>query len=149
MILTASHLTNVNQTAEEMRRLVCNYYADLGPWLAVPFIEFYHHVCNLPYVADPPGVETVSRPAYTLNANYCPRDCDDKAVLVASWWHGNGEPVRFVASSTKPNGRLHHVFCQLGNGLFIDSTFPKNAVFLGYYPFFAKVTKLIALTPFF
>ena len=149
MILTTSQLTNVKQTGQQMQRLVCSYWPDLGPWLAVPFMEFYRHVCELPYIPDPPGVETVSRPAYTLDAAYCPRDCDDKSVLIACWWHGNGEPIRFVATSTKPNKQLHHVFCQLKNGLFIDSTYKKNENCLGYYPFFDRVTRFYELTPFF
>lgn len=149
MLVSTWPLENVNQTGEKMRRLVCLYWPDLGAWLERPFVDFYVHVCRLPYIADPPGVETVSRPAYTLNGAYGPRDCDDKAVLCASWWHGHGRPVRFVASSTKPDKKLHHVFLQLDNGVFVDATYKKNQQFLGNYPYFSKLTKLIPLTPFF
>ena len=149
MYKTIKPLDSVYSTGAEMRRLVETYCIDLGAWLAVPFMQFYRHVCFLPYVPDPDNVETVSRPAYTLNGNYGPRDCDDKAVLCASWWHGHGRPVRFVASSTKPDKKLHHVFLQLDNGVFIDATYPKNAEFLGNYPYFGKITKIVPLTPFF
>ena len=149
MIQTTRQLDRVNQTGAEMRRLCVMYCKDLGPWLAVPFMQYYRHICELPYIPDPPGVETVSRPAYTLSGDYAPRDCDDKAVLAAAWWHGRGFPVRFVASSTKPNGKLHHVFCQLWNGLFIDPTYRKNENFIGFYPYFGKITRIIALTNFF
>jgi hypothetical protein len=103
----------------------------------------------LPYIPDPPEVETVSRPLYTLNASYSPRDCDDKSVLLAAWLHAHGEKCRFVATSTRPDKVLHHVFIQLENGLFVDATYKKNASFMGFYPFFRKVTYIKALTNFF
>lgn len=150
MELTTTHLDNVYQTAEQMRRLVETYFTDLGVWLFVPFIDFYRFVCNLPYIADPQNVEFVSRPGITVNPCFnIARDCDDKAVLLASWWHGHGRQKRFLASSTKPTGKLHHVFLQLDNGVCCDATYPKNAEFLGEYPYFDKVTRCVALTPFF
>ena len=103
MIRTVRHLKDVFQTGREMARLVCNYWTDLGPWLGVSFREYYIHICQLPYIADPEDVETVSRPAFTLRRDYAPRDCDDKAVLMACWCHGHGLKCRFVASSTRPD----------------------------------------------
>lgn len=150
MILTTDNLTSVYQTGEKMRRLVQNYYTDLGAWLNVPFLQFYRHVCDLPYIPDPKDVEFVSRPALTLDPNFTlARDCDDKSVLLGSWWNGHGEKKRFVASSTRPNGQLHHVFLQLDNGIYIDGTYPKNKFYFGVYPFFEKITRLIPLTEFF
>lgn len=149
MVETTRQLTNVNQTGAQMARLVKEYWPDLGAWLVRPFKAFYKYVCDLPYIPDPPGVETVSRPAYTLRPEYSPRDCDDKAVLIAAWLHGNGRRCRFVASSTKPNKKLHHVFVQLDDGTLIDATYSQNAEFLGNYPYFTKITKIIPLTPFF
>ena len=91
MKFTKKYLSSVEQTGAAMRRLACNYCADLGRWLSVPFVVYYRHVCELPYIPDPPEVETVSRPLYTLNARYSPRDCDDKSVLLAAWLHAHGE----------------------------------------------------------
>ena len=142
-------LLDVHQTADEMRRLSCSYCSDLGPWLKVPFYDFYVHVCELPYIDDPVDVETVSRPAFTLQYDYAPRDCDDKSVLLASWMVGNGEAVRFVASSTRPDKMLHHVFVQLKNGLYVDATYRKNKDYFGFYPYFPKITHIEALTGFF
>lgn len=113
-------------------------------------MAYYRYVCDLPYIKDPDGVEFVSRPALTLNPFFpVARDCDDKAVLLACWWSGNGGKKRFVASSTKPNKKLHHVFLQLENGIYIDGTYSKNKNFIGVYPYFEKITRLIALTDFF
>jgi hypothetical protein len=146
---TIKRLEDVYQTGEEMRRLVVQYWRDLGAWSKRPFCEFYKYVCELPYFDDPENVETVSRPGFLLNPLYSPRDCDDKAILCACWWHGNGVKCRFVASSTAPDGTLHHVFLQLQNGLLIDATFPENAATLGSYDYFEQITNFEPLTNFF
>lgn len=142
-------LQDVHQTADQMRRITELYYSDLGTWLRVPLFDFYIHVCALPYVSDPVGVETVSRPAYTLQRDYKPRDCDDKSVLLASWCQGNGLKKRFVSTSTRPDRRLCHVFVQLENGLLLDSTYPKFKDYIGLYPYFRRVTRFEALTELF
>lgn len=142
-------LQDVHQTADQMRRITEQYYSDLGMWLRVPLFDFYLHVCALPYVSDPVGVETVSRPAYTLKYDYKPRDCDDKSVLLASWCQGNGLKKRFVSTSTRPDRRLCHVFVQLENGLLLDSTYPKFKDYIGLYPYFRRVTRFEALTELF
>lgn len=149
MICRRQNLTDVFQTGREMRRLVCSYWGDLGRWLDVPFSYFYRHVCLLPYVSDPEQVETVSRPLYLLDEEYKPRDCDDKAVLCACWWHGHGVPVRFVAVSTQPSGELNHVFTQLENGLDIDATYREYVNYMGSYPYYPQVTNRENLTGFF
>lgn len=149
MIETVVYLKNVFQTAEEMRRLTETFFSDLGAWLSVPLLDFYRHVCALPYVADPIGIETVSRPLYTLKEDYKPRDCDDKSVLIASWCHGNGIKKRFVSTSTRPDKHLCHVFVQLENGLFIDPTYRKFMEYMGKYPYFNRVTKFKPLTELF
>ena len=150
MILTTDKLKDVYQTAFQMRRLVESYYLDLGPWLNVPFLDFYRYVCDLPYIPDPHNIEFVSRAALTINPFFnVARDCDDKAVLLGCWWHGHGDKCRFVASSTKKNKMLHHVFLQHETGLFFDATYCKNKNFLDFYPYFPRITKIIALTEFF
>lgn len=149
MLENIVQLRDVHQTADQMRRITELYYSDLGRWLRVPLFDFYLHVCALPYVSDPVGVETVSRPAYTLQRDYKPRDCDDKSVLIASWLQGNGLKKRFVSTSTRPDGRLCHVFVQLENGLLLDSTYPKFKDYIGLYPYFPRVTRFEALTALF
>ena len=149
MILRKKNLFDVYQTGREMRRLALSYCSDLGRWLNVPFLAYYRFVCNLPYIPDPVDIETVSRPLYTLCINYGPRDCDDKAVLLAAWFVAHGEKVRFVASSTRPDKKLHHTFLQMRNGLFLDATYDYNADFVGFYPFFPDLTKIEPLTSWF
>ena len=146
MIDVVRPLNDVTETAAEMMRITKQYYKDLGPWLGVPLIEYYIFVCSLPYIADPVGVETVSRPAYTLEPDYRPRDCDDKSVLLAAWCQGNNIKKRFVSTSCRPDRRLTHVFLQLENGLFLDSTYPKFRNYCGNYPYFNRVTRFEPLT---
>lgn len=146
MIVTKTILHDVHLTGQQMARLVSLYWSDLGAWLDRPFLEYYRFVCSLPYVSDPDNVETVSRPLFTLNPDYRPRDCDHKAVLLAAWWYGHGRPVRFVASSCKPSKTLGHVFIQVGDGLFFDATYNHYAEMLGNYPYFYRLTKLVPLT---
>lgn len=148
MITRRQKLRDVFQTAAEMRRLTLEYWRDLGPWLDAPFISFFNFVCALPYVEDPPECETVSRPAYTLQEGYRPRDCDDKAVLIASWLHGHGLPVRFVGVSTLQNRELCHVFTEC-DGLDIDATYPEYHGMLGKYPYYPQVTNREKLTNYF
>lgn len=147
MIITRP-LESVRQTGAEMRRLTEQHYTDLGRWLSAPFIHYYRHVCLLPYRPDPEDIETISRPAFTLRPEYSPRDCDDKSVLIASWFYGHGVPVRFIASSTRPDGVLHHVFVMIP-GLFVDATYPKHAEMLGNYDFMPKITNYDLLTEWF
>ena len=146
MKTTVKQLNDVFQTGREMARLVVSYWADLGPWLGVDFRTYYSYVCALPYVEDPEEVETVSRPAYTLQRDYRPRDCDDKAVLIACWLYAHGIQCRFVASSTRPDRVLHHVFVQAAKFGYIDATFDRYAGTLGNYDYFPAVTNLEPLT---
>ena len=148
MIINRRPLENVFQTAQEMRRLTLQYWRDLGAWLDAPFISFFNFVCALPYVEDPPDVETVSRPLYLLDESYEPRDCDDKAILIASWLHGHGLPVRFVGVSTLRNKELCHVFTEC-RGLDIDATYPEYHGILGKYPYYQQVTHRENLTNYF
>lgn len=149
MIRTNRHLYDVFQTGREMARLVRSYWSDLGPWLGASFWAYYTHVCKLPYVDDPEDVETVSRPIYTLNPAYRPRDCDDKAVLMACWFHGRGIRCRFVASSTRPDKQVHHVFLQVDGVGFVDATYNYYCKMIGNYDYFPYITELVALTEWF
>lgn len=148
-MITFSKLENVSQTADEMRRLVEEYAGDIGALSNLPFIFYYKLICSLPYVNDPRGVETVSRPAFLLEPGYSPRDCDDKSILLAAWCRCNGIKCRFVASSTRKNGKLHHVFLQLENGIFADATYKKFGKTPFYYDYFKKLTRICPISEFF
>lgn len=149
MITNRQQLRDVFQTAREMQRLTCSYWQDLGAWLRAPFIQYFNFVCALPYFEDPEECETVSRPLYTLNPSYRPRDCDDKSVLLASWIHGNGGRCRFIAVSTQKSGELNHVFVQAADGTDLDATYPEYHNLIGKYPYLGAVTARENLTEWF
>lgn len=151
-MITTRPLKDVFQTAAEMRRLTLAYWRDLGRWLDAPFIEYFNFVCALPYRSDPEQVETISRPAFTLRESYAPRDCDDKAVLIACWLHGHDIPARFVGVSTLKDCELCHVFTQAkttAGGLDLDATYNEYHNLIGNYPYFSQVTARENLTNYF
>lgn len=143
---TEAELTNVMQTGAEMARIVRTYWRDVRDFLDMPFGDYYRMVANLPYYPDPKGKETLSRPKYTLDPEYSPRDCDDKAILIGSWLYANGIPFRFIAVSGDKSKKLHHVFVLLdwcGKNVHADATYPRNT--LGYVKEWTKVVDISGL----
>lgn len=119
-------LIDRHQTGREMRALVGRYKKDLHRvtvrrgWRNVPvselsMSEIHKYVRDIPYRADTRPVEVVARPARILNGYDFPRgvDCKKKAVILAAWAACRGLPWRFVAMSSRPDKKFHHVFPQI------------------------------------
>jgi len=126
---TIRPLVSASQTAKEMERLVRTYSKDLGPKIKWSLPRIYDHVRALEFRPDPLGVETLSRPALTLQKDYPWRDCDDRAIILGSWCYENGIPFFFRASSKHPSKKLHHVYavCKIkGKEIPLDATYPRN-----------------------
>lgn len=64
---------------------------------------------NIRYIQDPPDVELVQTPQYTLQQQA--GDCDDQAVLLASLLMATGHPAQFVAVGLSGQP-LSHVMVQ-------------------------------------
>jgi transglutaminase-like putative cysteine protease len=64
---------------------------------------------NIRYVRDPPDVELVQTPQYTLGQRA--GDCDDQATLLASLLMATGHPAQFVAVGLSGQP-LSHVMVQ-------------------------------------
>jgi hypothetical protein len=129
--LTQTRLVSANDTAENMTRLVSLYANDLGDKINWPLQKFYDFVKRLPFKSDPPGHESIARPALTLQENWPWRDCDDKSILIGSWLYANKIPFKFQASSKAPSGHLHHVYVVArinGKPFVIDATYPRNTL---------------------
>jgi hypothetical protein len=127
--LTQTRLVSANDTAENMTRLVSLYANDLGDKINWPLQKFYDFVKGLPFKSDPPGHESIARPALTLQSSWPWRDCDDKSILIGSWLYSNKIPFKFQASSKAPSGLLHHVYVVArinGKPFVIDATYPRN-----------------------
>jgi transglutaminase-like putative cysteine protease len=64
---------------------------------------------NIRYINDPPTVELVQTPQYTLQQRA--GDCDDQSVLLASMLDSIGHPARFIAVGLS-GAPLSHVMVQ-------------------------------------
>ena len=145
-VFTSRRLESPQQTAREMLRIAQQYAGDLGEMARWPVKRFFDHVRKLPYRPDPPKAETLSRPLHTLKENFPFRDCDDKAILMGAWCHANGVPFGFYASSTRKDGRLHHVWTVAefpAGPVVLDPTYNHHKI--GILPQREKLTKIVFL----
>ncbi len=122
MRVSESVLKNKDQTAAEMYNLVEKYHDDLkniavvyngkkSMFCDLSLIDAFDVIKMIPYQQDQPPVEILSRPVY-IGTKGTGADCKKKAILMASWLKENDIPFRFVAMSTTPDRRVHHVFTQ-------------------------------------
>lgn len=122
-------LRSPDQTAAEMVRIAKAYHTDLGDKARWNLPRFYCFVRGLEFRPDPPNVEHLARPAFTMRQEWPFRDCDDKSILIGSWCFANGIPFRFCASSSREDKVLHHVYVIAkikGREVVIDATYPHN-----------------------
>lgn len=130
---TEKPLKHWKETVRVIGDFAIRYQADAFPLLGMDAPTVFRFVADLPYVADPIGKETVSRPLYTLDPSYEPRDCDDKTVLIGAWAEMHGHPWRIVVVGK--GNRPHHVFPEVflaGDWIPMDATYSKNEI--GVYP---------------
>jgi hypothetical protein len=137
MILSAERLKNKNQTGKEMKRLIGRYSSDLQtvyvrkggklvPFSSLSLMEVFDIVRRIPYRQDIKPIEVIARPNGILKNAPVGMDCKKKAILIAAYLKERGIPFRLVASSRKPNRRIHHVFPQAniaGKWLNMDATY--------------------------
>lgn len=103
-------------TGPYMHAMVDRYWRDMIPWGTLSLPEIFDRIKAIPYRADPPTVETLMRPYYTMRGYGWGGDCDDKAIALASWAVINHMPYRFVAVRRHGQPTLHHVFPQVWTG---------------------------------
>jgi transglutaminase-like putative cysteine protease len=75
--------------------------------------------------------EIIHRPALLLTRSGVSADCDDKAILIASWAQKRGIPWRFKAVGYGPAG-FSHVYNELmmdGQWVPVDATYERNTLF--------------------
>lgn len=133
MKITIVDLESYRQTVDECRRIAREYRDDLLPYLTpkTDLFAWFGHVRSLPYVSDPIGLETISRPAYTLLKWWNgPRDCDDKTTLILPFCYLQGIPSRIVVCGQTETP--HHIYPEVKlNGVWMpaDATYPHRSVF--------------------
>ena len=118
-------------TGPLMRQMVETYFMDMAPYAHLNLSEVFDIIKNIPFRPDPPTVETLMRPYYTLSSKGYGGDCDDKAIAMASYARLSKIPYRFVAVRRAHRKVLHHVFCQLyinNNWFTVDPTYNFNVL---------------------
>ena len=118
-----------NATGPYMHTMVQTYWRDMVPWGSLSLPQIFDRIKRIPYRPDPPTVETLMRPYYTMNMLGWGGDCDDKAIALASWAVINRMPYRFVAVRRADMPTLHHVYTELWDGrrwLPADATYSVN-----------------------
>lgn len=143
MRLTVEKLKNKDQTGKEMHRLIKQYSGDLHaiyvrkdgklvPFSSLSLMEAFDIIRRIPYRRDIKPIEVISRPNGILKNAAVGMDCKKKAILIAAYLKERGIPYRLIASSRKPNRRIHHVFSQVniaGEWMNADATYPHYQLF--------------------
>ncbi|MBE7410551.1 MAG: hypothetical protein L6Q54_15665 [Leptospiraceae bacterium] len=131
MKISSVPLKDYIQTVETVLRLAKDYTIDLIPFYGMTIFAFYNYVRRLPYISDPVGKETVSRPKYTLDINWTgARDCDDKTVPILAKAIILNIPSRAVVCGEME--RPHHIYPEIkinGNWMVADATYPERCLF--------------------
>ncbi|KAB2929148.1 MAG: hypothetical protein F9K24_20705 [Leptonema illini] len=132
MKITIVDLESYKQTVDECRRIAREHRDDILPYLSsrTNLFDWYNVIRSLQYVADPVGLETISRPAYTLLRYWNgPRDCDDKTVLILSFCYLHEIPCRMIVCGQTP--APHHIYPEVKLNVWMpaDATYPHRSVF--------------------
>lgn len=134
-------LFDKEQTVKNIRYLVNNFHDDLDsiliepeliPIHKAPLNRFFSFVKNIPYRKDTKPVEVISRPYYIIKHKDLGMDCKKKAILIASYAECNDIDYRFIASSSRPDKKIHHIFVQFKIGNVwknVDATYSHYKLF--------------------
>jgi hypothetical protein len=137
MIVFRQPLISKNQTGREMYRMINGTAQDLkGIFFNVngkkvsadklPLVSWFNYVKNIPYRRDPKPREIIARPKHIVNFESLGADCKKKSLLMAAWLKNNKIPFRFIASSKRPDKKIHHVFPE---GKIADQWIPLDATY--------------------
>lgn len=130
-MLLSRELRDVQDTGREMYRLASAWAQDMAPYATYSLSQTFQLLKALPYRPDPPDVEFLQRPLYTLSRTGGGGDCDDKAIAAGAWATLNRIPYRFVAVSRYKDRPLHHVFTEMyigGKWIAFDPTYSFNVL---------------------
>lgn len=102
--------SSVFETGRLMRRIATAFSGDVRAHVDESPHRFFERVRDIPYQADPDGMEFLQRPAITLANGGPGGDCDDKSIVLGAFFHENRIPYHFIAASRSATGPLHHVW---------------------------------------
>lgn len=143
MIQARERLYNKEQTAKTMHALVNRFCRDLSKFKIktktgvkalnnLNIKEFFDFVRRIPYRMDNSPIEVISRPSHIIALKGEGMDCKKKAILIGCYLKCNNIPYRFIASSNKPNKKIHHIFPQVllgGEWKNLDATYEHYLMF--------------------
>lgn len=143
-MVTILPLSSKEQTGEELRRMIETYHRDLDNAYIVrrlgkpevasqsSFINFFNSVSSIPFKKDLYQYEVAARPLSILSDFPRGIDCKKKSILMGSWARCNGVQYKLIASSTRPDRAIHHVFPMFmldGKWVPVDATYPGSIPF--------------------
>jgi len=131
MKIKRRRLYGKEQTGAEMYNLVDRTAADINGLSKVPLCDYFNLIKNIPYRRDIKPREIIARPKHLFKFKNAGLDCKKKSLLIAAWAKQNKIPFRFVATSRRPDKRVHHVFPQIllsGQYINVDATYPYNRI---------------------
>lgn len=140
MPVVLKELLSKDDTGREMYRLTENFHNDIKnfsdctgtPLNNLPLEQYFNLVKQIPYRKDITGIEVVTRPIHLFLSPFHGWDCKKKAIAIASYLKNRNIPYRFRAVSSRPDGKIHHVFPQaylMGKWRDLDATYPHNKIF--------------------
>lgn len=100
-------------TGPLMHEMVRKYHNDMLPYASLSLPEVFDLIKSIPFRPDPPDVEVLMRPSYTMSMTGPGGDCDDKSIALASYAYLLNIPYRFVAVRRADKKELHHVYTEL------------------------------------
>ncbi len=129
-------LTSKNQTGKKMHWLIKNFCRDLQK-IAVDGVrlsnlslkQFFTIIKDIHYEMDEAPIEIVMRPIYLFSAEK--GDCKKKAIAISSYLKLKKIPYRLIASSSRKDKKIHHVFPQAkmnGEWVNVDATYPQYSI---------------------
>jgi hypothetical protein len=120
---TVLPLHDKKQTGEAMYNICYQYKTDLqriglkngngtvSPLSELSLSDYYDFCRRIPYREDRRPVEVVGRPLELVKLPSM--DCKKKAIMIGSYASYKKIPFRFIASSNRPSGVIHHVYPEL------------------------------------
>lgn len=143
MKVKKSYLYDKEQTADSMYRLARNYCNDLKRLYSydalkyrklsdLSLMEFFNLVKSIPFKKDKKPIEKTYRPYISLTIGHEGLDCKKKHILMGAFCECNNIPWRIIASSSRPDKKLHHVYIEIKlkkGWVPVDATYRKNKLF--------------------
>jgi len=112
MIINKTEKHFLKDTLNEVERLAGTYADDMKEFKDYTILQMFNFISqNVEYKKDPPGIELVMRPLFTLKRGA--GDCDDKAVLFLAWCKLKNYKCGYSIVSQKKEKSYHHIFTYL------------------------------------